>query len=70
MNPLRFKTNNNCDGCVARVSPTLNNDKHIIKWTVDTVNPEKILTVETDSLSADDVIASLRKTGFKADAIQ
>ena len=70
MSTLKFKTNINCDGCIARVSPTLNNDKHIIKWAVDTVNPEKILTVETDNLSADDIIARLRKTGFKADAIQ
>ena len=69
MSELKFKTNINCDGCIARVTPALNSEKQIIKWSVDTVNPEKILTIETDGLTEDAIVATLRNTGFKAEPI-
>ena len=70
MSTLKFKTNINCDGCVARVTPLLNGDKQITKWTVDTTNPMKILTVETSSLSEEQVISALKQVGFKGEPIQ
>ena len=55
MNTLKFKTNINCAGCLAKVSPFLNAEQSIEKWEVDTSIPEKILTVETDETNADRV---------------
>ena len=43
MNTLKFKTNINCAGCLAKVSPFLNAEQSIEKWEVDTSIPEKIL---------------------------
>ncbi len=67
MNTLKFKTNVNCGGCIANVTPHLNQLKGIIKWSVDTANPLKILTVETPDLKPGEIIDVLGKAGYKAD---
>lgn len=66
MKTLEFKTNINCGGCVAKVTPVLNKTEGIAEWNVDTANKSKVLTVTTDSLSAQEVIATVEKAGFKA----
>ena len=40
MKTLKFKTNIKCTGCVAKVTPFLNDEKGIEKWDVDIFNPE------------------------------
>ena len=66
----QFKTNINCGGCVAAVTPHLNGEKEITNWTVDTQNPSKVLTVESDNLSAEQVCQLVQKAGFKAEPLQ
>lgn len=61
---LQFKTNINCGNCVRTVTGFLNDLKSIEKWEVDTSNPEKILTVEGDNLSAEEVILAVEEAGF------
>ena len=51
MNTLKFKTNVNCGGCIANVTPYLNRAQNVSKWSVDTSTPMKILTIETDGLT-------------------
>ncbi len=71
MKTYKFKTLNiNCGGCVATVTPHLNGNKDIKEWKVDTTNPNKILTVETDALKGDEVQAIVRKAGFKAEIVE
>lgn len=69
MKKYQFKTNINCGGCVAKVTPVLNSNPEVKEWNVDTANPNKILTVKTDNLQGDDVKALLQKAGFKAEQI-
>jgi copper chaperone len=69
MKKLQFKTNINCGGCLKAVTPTLNQTKGIKSWQVDTENPEKIMTVETETLTEKEVIAAVEKAGFKAAAL-
>ena len=69
METLQFKTNISCGGCVAKVTPKLNEVKGIAKWNVDTNNPNKILTVETDNISAKEVINTVNKAGFKIEEL-
>jgi len=69
METLQFKTNINCSGCVAKVTPALNSEKGIESWKVDTGNPAKVLTVETEGLTAEQVIGTLNKAGFKAEKL-
>ena len=69
MKQYQFKTNINCSGCVAKVTPALNENPDIKEWNVDTANPAKVLTVETDNLVEDDVKAIVQKAGFKAESL-
>ena len=69
MKQYQFKTNINCGGCVAKVTPVLNQNENIKEWKVDTTNPNKILTVETDSLDEESVKAIVQKAGFKAEKL-
>lgn len=65
----QFKTNINCGGCINAVTPHLNGADGIQKWQVNTTSPDKILSVETDSLTAEEVAAIVKKAGFDAEAI-
>lgn len=68
MSTLKFKTNIKCTGCLASVTPHLNEAEGIESWKVDLENPDKTLTVETDQLKEEDVIAAVRKAGYEAEA--
>ncbi|MFD2787644.1 heavy-metal-associated domain-containing protein [Hymenobacter rubripertinctus] len=68
MDTLQFKTNINCGGCVKAVTPTLNGEKAIAKWEVDTANPAKTLTV-TGDLTAAQVVALIVEAGFEAQPV-
>lgn len=69
MQTLQFKTNINCGGCVAKITTDLNSAAGITSWKVDTTNPNKVLTVETELLTAEQVIESVKQAGFKAEKV-
>ncbi len=61
-----FKTNINCGGCIAKVTPFFEEESAIDAWKVDTDNPDKVLTVET-KWDSGQVIALVEKAGFSAE---
>jgi len=63
---MKFKTNINCGNCVRAVSGMLNQEKRIHSWSVDTENPDKILTVQGE-LSPEEVVQTVFQTGFDAE---
>lgn len=69
MKKLQFKTNVSCGGCIAKITPHLNQVNGIINWNVDTLNPMKILTIESENDNADDIIKAINEAGYKADLI-
>lgn len=70
METLKFKTNIKCGGCIASVTPHLNNLLGVEKWEVDTQNPDKVLTVQTDSgLDSQKVIDTLKGVGYNAEKL-
>jgi copper chaperone len=69
MNTYKFKTNINCSGCVAAVTPALDGNKDIKEWNADTANPNKILTVQTETLTAEQVKEIVTKAGYKAEVL-
>jgi copper chaperone len=69
MKTLKFKTNIKCSGCVAKVTPHLNEAKGIEKWEVDIYDPAKPLTVETNDLSAEEVKELISNAGFNAEPV-
>ncbi|AXG74701.1 copper chaperone [Flavobacterium arcticum] len=68
-NELKFKTSINCGGCVARVTPLLNDVAGIEQWSVDTDNPDKILTVKLEGATRDEVITTVKKAGFTIEPV-
>lgn len=67
METLQFKTNINCSGCIAKVSPFLNQLEEVENWKVDTTNPDKILTVLGEDLNASLVKTIVEQAGFLAE---
>ena len=67
MKKYQFKTNINCGGCVAKVTPVMNSEPQIANWKVDTENPNKILTVQTENLHEDQIKSMVESAGFKAE---
>ncbi|CAG5070576.1 hypothetical protein DYBT9623_03122 [Dyadobacter sp. CECT 9623] len=68
METLKFKTNIKCGGCIATVTPFLNGDENVEKWTVDLENADRILTVETTQ-SAEEIEQLIKKAGYSAQEI-
>lgn len=65
-----FKTNINCGGCIENVTPFLNAADGISHWEVDTTNKDKILTVQSDGITAEEVIEKVQKAGYKIELLQ
>lgn len=66
---FQFKTNINCGGCIAVVKPHLDNEEGIVAWEVDTANKDKILTVESDGISEQEVMETVQKAGYKIEPL-
>ncbi len=69
MKTLKFKTNINCTGCLAKVSTGLNETAGENNWQVDIKIPEKILTVAAGDLNENSIISVVKAAGFKAERI-
>jgi len=65
----QFKTNIMCGSCIAKVTPYLNANNEIKHWEVDTQNPSKVLTVETDHLTGEMVREIVKNAGYKAEPL-
>lgn len=70
MKILTFTSNIACNGCVSKVKPFLDELEGVIKWEVDTENPQKILSVYTNELSADQINEAVIKAGYQLEDLQ
>ena len=66
METKQFKTTIKCLGCIAKVTPFLNEALGEDSWEVDINNPDKVLTVVGDK-DASKVIEVVEKAGYKAE---
>jgi copper chaperone len=69
METITMKTNIKCGGCVAAVTPFLNQSVGEGNWQVDTQNPDKVLTVKTDGVTPDTVKKAVQQAGYKAEVL-
>ena len=67
---LKFKTYINCGGCVAKVTPFLNDADGICHWEVDTTNKDKILSVHSEGITEEEVIQKVQEAGFKIETLK
>src|SRR5687768_6793059 len=65
MTTVKYRTNLNCGSCVAAVRPFLDGDKAIRRWSVDTSDSNKVLTVEGEGVSDAVVERHVADAGFK-----
>lgn len=66
---MKFKTNINCSGCVVKVTPLLNEAAGEHGWQVDTIQPDKPLTVTNDNLSELEIMEAVKKGGFQIETL-
>lgn len=69
MGTIKLKTNIKCGGCIATVTPFLNQSVGEGNWQVDTKNPDKVLTVNANSMTAEAVKAVVIQAGYKAEVL-
>jgi len=67
---LTFTSNIACNGCVSKVKTFLDELEGVIKWEVDIGNPQKILTVQSNELSADQIQEAVIKAGYQLEELQ
>lgn len=68
MDTLKFKTDIKCGGCIAKVTPHLNEAVGENNWSVDIADPAKILSVKTEAEESR-VKDAVNKAGFKLEKI-
>lgn len=61
---MQFKTNINCGGCIATVTPHLNQLKGITHWEVNTSNSNKVLTIHSEELTEQEIISTVEGAGY------
>ncbi len=69
MKTLTLKTNIMCDACIAKVSPVFDQLIGAGKWNVDIKNPKKPLTVQSETLSEQELIKAVEQAGYKAEPL-
>ena len=70
METLKFKSTIKCTGCLANVTPFLNDTQGIETWEVDLKNPEKILTVNSTGATAEDITRAIGNAGYTAEQVK
>lgn len=68
METLKFKTNIKCSGCLAKVSPALNETAGEDNWEVDITTPEKILSVISNA-TVNEIVSTVKDAGFVAEPV-
>jgi len=66
---LKFKTTLNCGGCISKVQADFDAAQGISEWNVDIDNVDKILTVKSQGITAQQVIDIIESKGFAAEVI-
>jgi copper chaperone len=69
MGTLQFKTTIKCAGCLEKVTPFLNEQLTPEEWNVDILTPAKILTVNSDKMTAEEVEEKVKQAGFQIERI-
>jgi copper chaperone len=67
---MKFKTNIKCGGCIATVTPVLDQMVGAGNWSVDLADPLRILTIAQPKVSSEELKSSLSKVGYQAEEIK
>jgi len=70
METLKLKSNIKCAACVEKVTAPLNETVGASNWEVDLANPQRVLTVKGEGITAEQVNKALQKVGYAAEVIE
>ncbi|HYF70609.1 MAG TPA: heavy-metal-associated domain-containing protein [Ohtaekwangia sp.] len=68
METTKFKTNIKCDGCISKVTPSLNETVGEGQWHVDLTDAAKTLSVP-GNVDEQKIKEALLKVGYKAEKV-
>lgn len=68
METVKFKTNIKCEGCVAKVTPGLDEMAGKGNWKVDLLDPQRTLTLDS-KVDETKLKEALAKVGYKAEKV-
>lgn len=66
---IQFKTNIKCGGCIATVTPFLDKAVGAGNWQVDTASPDKMLTVQANEVTTEQIQQAVQQAGYKAEQV-
>ena len=69
MPEAKFKTTIQCNGCLSKVTPKLNEILEEQSWSVDLESDDRILTVNDDNVSLDAVVSAVKSVGFEIEEL-
>jgi len=69
MSEARFKTTIQCNGCLSKVTPKLNEILKEQSWSVDLESDDRTLTVNNDNVSVDAVVSAVKSVGFEIEEL-
>jgi len=69
MSEARFKTTIQCNSCLSKVTPKLNEILEEQSWSVDLESDDRILTVNNDNVSVDAVVSAVKSVGFEIEEL-
>ena len=65
----KFKTTIQCNGCLSKVTPKLNEILEEQSWSVDLESDDRILTMNDDNVSIDAVVSAVKSVGFQIEEL-
>ena len=65
----KFKTTIQCNGCLSKVTPKLNEILKEQSWSVDLESDDRILTLNDDNVSVDAVVSAVKSVGFEIEEL-
>ena len=68
-NAWRFRTSIMCNGCIAKVKPILDGTEGISSWKVNLDTPDRVLTVVSNGITEDELLALIRNAGFTIERV-
>lgn len=69
METLKFNSTIKCTGCLAKVTAFLDQTAGANNWEVDLKNPDKVLTVKSNGVSAAEISKAVADAGYMAESV-
>lgn len=69
METLKFNSTIKCTGCLAKVTPFLDETAGANNWEIDLKNPNKVLTVKGNGVTAEEIAKAVENAGYSVESL-